>query len=224
MRSSRLLIAGVATLTIALAPAPAAAQAPECVPAGERIPEPTRDGYGLGPLLPGPTCPPGDGGGAPGGDARGGFSGLDGAPAGFSGLDGAPPGTGGAGSGATLPPLASTPVGLVGGGPQGTDGEIGGDTSGGRGASDDGASGGGGPPGDPSEAGGPAQVLGDVLSGDEGLAWRTPSGIPPSEPAWTGPLAGVRGLSVLDLAVGAGLLLALAAVGARLARPNPATV
>ncbi|MCP9491628.1 MAG: hypothetical protein MSC31_17395 [Solirubrobacteraceae bacterium MAG38_C4-C5] len=187
MRSSRPLIAaGAVALAVALAPAPAAAQAPGCLPAGERIPEPTRDGYGLGPLLPAPTCPPGDRGGAP--------------------------------AGARLPPLASTPGGPVGGGPQGSDGEIGGGTPGG-------GPGGGGPPGaDPSGPGGPTQVLGDVLNGDEGPSGGTLPAIPPSEPAWTGPLAGAQGLSPLDLAVGAGLLLALITVGARLARPSHATL
>lgn len=108
-------------------------------------------------------------------DLSGSGGGADGGSGGFPGLSRTPPQAGGPGTDGALLPLPSTRQGPARDGPPGA----------GRSGPD-----------------GPAQVLGDILDGAEGLPGRTSSDALSGHPAWTGPLAGAQGLSLLDLAVG----------------------
>lgn len=187
-----LLSAVIAALAVALSvPGAAAAQAPDCVPAGQGIPEPTRDGYGLGPILPPPECPP-----AAGPDSR----------------------TPLPGGGGPLGPIAATPGevgGRDGGAPGGGDPPGGGGSPAGSGSDD--------PDAGEAVPGEEGEVLGTTVDGllgrERSSSWWSPSGSAPGDLAWTGPLTDVRGLSLVDLAVGAALLIALVMVALAIARP-----
>lgn len=197
-----LLSAVIAALAVALSgPGAAAAQAPDCVPAGQGIPEPTRDGYSLGPILPPPECPPaaGPGGGTP----------LP-------------------GRGAPLGPIAATPGevegqdgGAPGGGEPPGESELEGGGGSPAGSGSEGPDDGEAAPGEEGEVLG--TTVGDGLLGRErSSSWWSPSGSAPGDLAWTGPLTDVRGLSLVDLAVGAALLIALVTVAVAVTRPGAA--
>jgi hypothetical protein len=170
------------------------------VPAGQGIPEPTRDGYGLGPILPPPECPP-----AAGPDSRIPLPGR-GAPLGpiaatpgeVEGQDGGAPGAGEPPGESELPGDGGSPAGAGSDDPDAGEAE-------------------------PGEAG---EVLGTTVDGllgrERSSSWWSPWGSAPGDLAWTGPLADVRGLSLVDLAVGAALLIALATVAVAIARQGAA--